>query len=151
MAVYAKVDLPVTFRAEVVKPILGYVAAGDSCSIVGIGSVAKSNLLRFLQREDVRQTYLGDQWSGYLFVYVDINKILKQSAWGLMELMLHQLIIELANQGAKETVLQKIDELHQRATDNKTRYLALRYLDRALGIVCNQLGFKPVFLVDEFD
>lgn len=145
------IDLPVTFRTEVVKPILGYVAAGDSCSIVGIGSVGKSNLLRFLQREDVRQTYLGDEWAGYLLVYVDINKILKQSAWGLMELMLHQLLIELANQKAEKETLQTIDDLHQRATNPQTQHLALRYLDRALQHVCNQLKRGVAFLIDEFD
>ena len=151
MANASKLDLPVTFRTEVVKPILDHVAAGDSCSIVGIGSVGKSNLLRFLQREDVRQTYLGDEWSSYLFVYVDTNKILKQSTWGLVELMLHQLLIELANQKAEKAALQTIDDLHQRATDPQTQHLALRYLDRALQLVCNQLKRGVVFLIDEFD
>jgi DNA-binding winged helix-turn-helix (wHTH) protein len=151
MTTPSKYDLPLTFRAEVVKPLLGYVSAGDSCAVVGIGSVGKSNLLRFLQREDVRQFYLGDEWSDYLFVYVDINKILKQSGWGLLELMLHQLLIELSNQNAEETTLKLMDDLHEKATDPKTQHLTLRYLDRAMRVVCNQLGWRVVFLIDEFD
>ncbi|MCB0192467.1 MAG: winged helix-turn-helix transcriptional regulator [Anaerolineae bacterium] len=144
-------DLPPTFRSGIVGPIMHHIAAGDSGSIVGIGSVGKSNLLRFLQRQDVRREHLGEAWANYLFVYVDINKILKQSRWGLLELMLHQLLTELTNRGTEEVVLKPIDDLHQRATQTETSFLALRYLDRAIGIVCNQLKLKLVFLIDEFD
>jgi len=142
---------PLTFRAEEVKATLDHIAAGNSCSIVGIGSVGKSNLLRFLQRKDVRQAYLGDDWASFLLTYVDTNKMLRQSAWGLMELMLHQLLIELTHQQADDETLQAIDDLHRRATERKTRFLTLRYLDRALNLVCNRLGYRPVFLIDEFD
>lgn len=144
-------NLPLNFRANVVRPVMGHVAAGSSSSIVGIGSVGKSNLLRFLQRDDVRREYLGKGWNDYLFVYIDINKILRQSRWGLLELMLHQLFTELANRGTEDAVLKDIDDLHRRATTTETRFLALRYLDRAIGIICNQLNLKLVFLIDEFD
>ncbi len=143
--------LPLTFRQAEVGQILSAAQAGDSCSLVGIGSVGKSNLLRFLQREDVRRNYLGEGWQEYLLVYIDVNKLLKSSLWGLLELMLHQLLVEIINQGGDETIRQTIDELHQRAARPKTRYLALRYLDRAIGLMCRQLGLRIIFLLDEFD
>ncbi len=151
MTTQTNFDLPLTFRADVVKPIYQTLAAGDSCSVVGIGSVGKSNLLRFLRRDDVRQAQLGESWTTYLLVYIDINKILKLSRWGLFELMLHQLLIDLTNLGADQQVLETLDELHQRAAQPKTRYLALRHLDRAIRLVCHQLGLRLVFLFDEFD
>lgn len=151
MAIRPKLDFPLTYRAEVVKPIMSCIGAGDSCSVVGIGSVGKTNLLRFLLGEDVRQVYLGDDWATYLFVYVDANKMLKKSLWGLLELMLHQLMVELTNYDVAEAIRQTIDDLHFRATQPKTRHLALRYLDRAIGIVCKQLGLTLVYLFDEFD
>lgn len=144
-------ELPLNFRAEVVSTILHILAAGDSCSVVGIGSVGKSNLMRFLQREDIRRAYLGNQWKTWLFVYVDVNKLLKQSLWGLLELMLHQLLIELTNRKADKETLQTLDDLHRRTAAPETRYLALRYLDRAVSLACNRLGLRLVFLLDEFD
>jgi DNA-binding winged helix-turn-helix (wHTH) protein len=143
-------DQSLTFRANEVKAIMDCLRAGDSCSIVGIGSVGKSNLLRFLQREDVSRQYLGEESAAYLFVYLDLNKLLKPSRWGLFELMLHQLLIALTVRSVDEAALKRIDELHQRATESHTRYVALRYLDRAVSIVCNQLELRLVFLVDEF-
>ena len=151
MKMKPKNELPPTFRSEVVEPILQEAVAGNSCSVVGIGSVGKSNLLRFLQRKDVHQAYVDQALEKYLFVYVDINKILKNSVWGLLELMLHQLLMELTNNGFDETTLHKVEALHQKATSPKTRGLVLRYLDRALRIACNQLGLSIVFMFDEFD
>jgi DNA-binding winged helix-turn-helix (wHTH) protein len=151
MTIREKYALPPTFRQEVVQSILSCVAAGESCAVVGIGSVGKSNLLRFLQREDVRRAYLGDGWDTWLFVYVDANKMLKRSLWGMVELMLHQLMIGLTEQVADQAALKPMDDLYQKVTESKTRYLALRYLDRAVGIVGNRLGLCTVFLFDEFD
>ncbi len=150
MTVHAEYE-PSTFRAEVVKPIMAYLAAGDSCSLVGIGSVGKSNLLRFMQREDVRRQYLDQDWNNFLFVYVDINKTIRPSLWGLLELMLHQMLVELANKVPDEKTVQLLDELHQRVIEPQTRFLALRYIDRAVMMVCNQIGLRLVFLLDEFD
>jgi DNA-binding winged helix-turn-helix (wHTH) protein len=173
--------LPLTYRRNVVDQIMACIAAGDSCQVVGIGSVGKSNLLRFLQRPDVRQARLGQEGERALFVYVDANKLLKRSRWGLAELMLHQLVLEFSGQGAGAKVfqtldeatgragakehqapdelhgragaeaLQALDELHGRATAPETSRLAMRYLDRAAALVCSQAGLRLVWLFDEFD
>lgn len=143
--------LPLTFRQREIEQILSAVQAGDSCAVVGIGSVGKSNLMRFLQRTDVQQKYLEQDAGQMLFIYVDMNKLLKKSLWGLLELMLHQLLVELANQRVDERQLKEIEALHQKATQPKTRSLALRYLDRALRLVFVELKYRLVFLFDEFD
>jgi DNA-binding winged helix-turn-helix (wHTH) protein len=86
-----------------------------------------------------------------LFVYVDANKFLERSEWGLWELMLHQTLVELSNYGIEPAATEEIDKLHQHATAPATRHIALRYLDRAIGLICKNLGRKLVFLFDEFD
>jgi DNA-binding winged helix-turn-helix (wHTH) protein len=151
MEVQSTQDLSITFRKFEVTQILSALQAGDSCALVGIGSVGKSNLMRFLQRPDVGQAYLGEAWTDFLLVYIDLNKLLKVSLWGLFELMLHQLLVELPQRGVDAATLQTIDDLHQRATQPKTKFLALRYLDRAINLVCHKLQLRLVFLIDEFD
>lgn len=144
-------SLPTNFRASEVNEILDTLNAGESCTIVGIGSVGKSNLLRFLGQEDVLHAKFGEESSSFLFVYLDANKLLKKSLWGLWELILHQLLLSLMDHGADDAAIQAIDNLHQRSTDPSTRHLALRYVDRAIRMVCRQLGLRVVFLIDEFD
>lgn len=143
--------LPITYRTTEVDRIMRALAAGESGVVLGIGSVGKSNLLRFLAREDVREAKLGDHHNNYLFAYIDTNKMLEFSVWGLAELMLHQLLISLTNKDVDDEMLRAVDRLYQRATDPQTRYLALRYLDRVVNLVCNQLHLSLVFLIDEFD
>ena len=62
-----------TYRDREVSQIMGAIQAGNSCTIIGIGSAGKSNLLRFLQRPDILQDRLGPDWEKYLIVYVDGN------------------------------------------------------------------------------
>ena len=151
MKTYRKNDTTVGFREKEVKKIFELVLAGESCSVAGIGSVGKSNLLRFIQQEDVRRTKLGLEWNNYLFVYIDANKLLRQSEWGLFELMLHQLLAELSKKEIDSEIIQSVGELYHHATDSDTQHLALRYLDRAISTICGRLGFRLVFLFDEFD
>lgn len=144
-------DFPITFREREVTQLLNALRAGESCAVVGMGSVGKSNLLRFLEREDVLRAHLDQEWQTFLLVYIDANKLLERSLWGLVELMLHQLLVALTTRQAGPEVVQALDDLHQRSTLRPTRKLALRYLDRVVGIVCGQLGLRLVFLMDEFD
>jgi DNA-binding winged helix-turn-helix (wHTH) protein len=147
----ASKSLLFSFRATEVDRILSALQVGDSCSIVGVGSIGKSNLLRFLQQEDVRRAKLGKKWNKYLFLYIDTNKFLGQSDWGLFELMLHQLLAELSRKEIDPEILQAVDNLYGRATEASTQHLALRYLDRAVSTICGRLGLRLVFLFDEFD
>lgn len=166
--------LPLTFRQNEVSSVMNTLNAGDSCAVVGVSSAGKSNFLRFLLRKDVHQKYLSDNSDSFLFVYVDGNKILKPTMWGLLELMLHQVFITVEGLGGaafnenaqengqnvenneslmakKQHIVARIEELHERAVTSDTRQLVLRYLDRAIAIVQRELKRKLVFLCDEFD
>lgn len=144
-------NLPLRFRSQEVNGIFSCLRAGDSCQVVGIGSVGKSNLLHFLLREDVRRAKLGKEWKKHQFVYIDANKLLERTEWGLWELMLHQILACLSGSGMEPASYREIDDLYQRAAMLDARHIALRYLDRAVGLACKNLGLRLVFLFDEFD
>lgn len=142
--------LPLTFRKHEMSDVMACLNAGDSCAIVGIGSVGKSNLLRFLQRPDVQRHYLDENLS-FATVFIDVNKMLSSSAWGLWELMLHELLTEMVNRDIDAATAEQLDNLYRQATEPCGRPLALRHLDRAVRLVCGRLGYRLVFLIDEFD
>ena len=144
-------DWPLTYRQETMAVIVRCLRAGESCAVVGIGSVGKSNLVRFLLRDDVLAHYLDVEAKSYIFAHVDANKLLERSEWGLWELVLHQLGVALRQHEGDLKVIEEVESLHERAATPSTRYLALRYLDRAVAFVCGQLGLRLVFLVDELD
>lgn len=167
--------LPLTFRQNEVAQVMQTLRAGDSCAVIGVGSAGKSNFLRFLLREDVHQRYLGDDYDTYLFVFIDGNKILKPTMWGLLELMLHQVFTKVERLDVAKSVVEsskyphedrqsietlmtkrqqivdRIEDLHERAVRSETKELVLRYLDRVIAIVQRDLKRRLVFLCDEFD
>lgn len=145
------VPFPLTFRSEETARVFSYLKAGDSCQVVGIGSSGKSNFAHFLLQEDIRRHYLGAECDRTLFIYIDSNKLLRRDDWGLSELMLHQILVNLSVRGIDERILHQVDDLHQRAADKVTEHLALRYLDRALALICSVAGLSTIFLFDEFD
>ena len=69
-----EVPIPVDFRSEVIGPALKALAAGESCSLVGVGSCGKSNVARLVARYDVRAYHLGDLAQSTLGVLVDCTK-----------------------------------------------------------------------------
>ena len=141
-----------TYRNLEVSQIMGAVQAGNSCAVVGIGSSGKSNLLRFLQRPDILEDRLGPEWDRYLLIYVDGNKLIEHSVWGLLELMLHQTTLALEERdGAATEIIGAIDELYDKSIQTQAREFAVRYLDRALHLVRTRLDLRLVFLLDEFD
>jgi len=154
MKMLKKNELPINFRESEVRKIFDLILAGESCSIVGLGSVGKSNLLRFLQQENGQQMYLGSKDKKFLFVYIDGNKKLETTDWGLFELMFHQLHLAATKNHLDEGVLKLIEDSYLQATislSQPTNFLVLRFLDRTISTLIDRLDLNIVFLFDEFD
>ena len=67
--------LPLSYRNREVSDIMRAIRAGDSCSIVGVSGMAKSNLFRHLLNLEMRQHYLGDGWQTYIFLDADSHAL----------------------------------------------------------------------------
>ena len=49
---------PLTYRTPEVQQVMNWIEGGQSGCLVGLRGAGKSNFLRFLLRQDVRQHYL---------------------------------------------------------------------------------------------
>jgi DNA-binding winged helix-turn-helix (wHTH) protein len=145
------VDYLPTYRQEIITPIMRTIAAGESCSIVGVASTGKSNLFRFLIRPEVRQRYLGESWGNYLFLYIDTHSLTELSEWGLCELLLRRIVEATEDLKIESKWSKHFNDLYQQAVRPERQPLARGYLERSVKNLCQRLGFKLVFLFDEFD
>jgi hypothetical protein len=130
------------------------IRAGESCSLIGVASIGKSNLLRFLMQPDVRQHYLGQDWEQYLFVLIDRNKLAKVSDWGVLELFLHEIVGSLEKAENAERwapLIERFDKHYSEVVGSRDRLLAQRYLSRWLGAIANSADLRFAFLLDDFD
>lgn len=143
--------LPLSYRGEMVRPIVDCVLAGDSCALVGAASTGKSNLFRFLLRPDVQEKYLGDHKDRFIFLYIDGNSMVEMSEYGVYELLLRRMLEQIENLVGQDELLIRMDDLYQRAVTSQNRTMAQRYVERCVKSLCQRLDLRLVILLDEFD
>jgi ABC-type phosphate/phosphonate transport system ATPase subunit len=72
--------LPVTFRREILEPVIDLLRMGESCALVGVGSSGKSNIARHLTRADVRLSYFEERAPNVFVLYVNCKPLAHHSA-----------------------------------------------------------------------
>lgn len=81
---------PVTYRAEEMKMLANWIAAGESGSVVGLPGCGRSNLLGFLcHRPDVLQHYLPPETNPVALIPVDFYDLPTNDLSSLYRTILH--------------------------------------------------------------
>ena len=142
--------LPLSYRQEIVPTIMRCIQAGDSCALIGAPQTGKTNLLRFLCRQDVQAKYLGSDAHRSLLVLVDANQAPDLSHWRNYIPFLEGL------RGATKNLKDNIDSLAPYPADFGDTSRAdsregHRRLKDFLKELCETRDLKVVFLIDQFD
>ena len=159
------------FRETDIRYILSRVQSGDCCSVVGVGSVGKSNLLRHLMLDEVQRYHMGQEEADTLMmVLIDPNNMLdslplqldphKPSGWAGYEILMHRLYkafypLTGLNDEDKKAFVGAYNELHN-GSNTLLPHISLRYLESALEKLLRQESpvrrrQKICFVFDEFE
>lgn len=156
---------PNDFRREEVAYIMQRWRAGDSCSLVGVGSVGKSNLLQHLSNPDTIKYYLGiDNPDMFRAIIIDPNLLAalpeggdnmqQLQCWGGYELMMHRLYMSffpfevLGTDDAQRFYNTYLS--FQDGNNPLYAYMGLRYFELGLDYFMRR-GIRIVFMFDEFE
>jgi hypothetical protein len=157
-----------------VEYIFRQLAAGESCALVGIGSVGKSNLMQFLTRADVKERYLGpDRAPYYVMVLLNPHQLIRPQkqvldmtgeSWPGYEIMLNRLRRTLAvmlqegyipdGRDASSDVVERIAERYNLLFDAHPllTQTGIRQLEDAVTEVLRlDRRMRIVFMFDEFE
>lgn len=149
------------FRNDEVRYLLKRWNAGESCAIVGVGSIGKSNLLQHLLTPEVQQHHLGASAKTLLIINIDPALLaplpkdvdLQMRCWAGYELMLHRLYLALYPLDVLETDAARFYETYQALQDGTNSllgYMGIRYFELALEFLFRR-EFRIVFLFDEYE
>lgn len=142
-------ERPLSYRAEIIEPLLQSIVAGECCSVIGISGVGKSNLIQQLQRPAVLEAVLGADAAPLRFVLLDANLMANWSPWGFFEGLIEALLTNLGSD-LPAAVQELLQERHsQILTNPQNQALALRHCAAAIAQLCSDL--RLVLLFDEFD
>jgi DNA-binding winged helix-turn-helix (wHTH) protein len=145
-------QLPLSFRADLLGQIMPALRAGECCSLVGASGVGKSNLVRFLQRPDVQSAYWGDESTWV--VLIDTNSLVfdeRPDEYIVAELMIYRLIREAERRNMPAEFIADLDTKYVQVVERPSAQLALRYLERVCGRICETSGIRIVFAFDQFE
>jgi hypothetical protein len=154
-----------TFRQEEVGRIMERWRASESCSLIGVGSVGKSNLLQHLSDPKVQADYIDlTNIKQFKAIIIDPSLLgplpnngpnLEQfQCWAGYELMMHRLF--LAFHPIEETLGPQADSFletyhkMQDGNDPLFAYMGLRYFELALEFFM-RANIQIVFMFDEFE
>jgi len=150
------------FRRDETRYVMHRWQAGESCSLVGVGSVGKSNFLHHLTHPDTQQKYLGDEKADRLKVInVDPNLLGPIStespddfrAWAGYELLMHRLYLafypfEMLGEDAMH--FHDTYDALRNGNNPLFKYMGLRYFELGLEFFLRR-GYRVVFMFDEFE
>lgn len=149
---------PIDFRKEEVSYVTRQWASAASCSLVGVGSVGKSNLLQHLTSPDVITHYLTLSHE-IATIIVDANMLAATTeddafnCWAGYELMFNRLYMTLYpfNQlGDNASLFYSTYQAMQNGNNPLYKYMGLRYLELGLNFFFQQ-DVQVVFMFDEFE
>lgn len=155
---------PLNFRQEEVAFITERWKAIEQVSLVGVGSVGKSNLIHHLADPDVHQKYLGRTPDQFRSIVIDPNllgplpksgeNVDQFTCWAGFELIMHRLYMSFYPfESMDDITAQRFYESYsalQDGTNPLYSYMGLRYLEMGLRILIHQ-GFQIVLMFDEFE
>ncbi|HSR35363.1 MAG TPA: hypothetical protein VLY63_32740, partial [Anaerolineae bacterium] len=143
--------LPETLRQDDGSYVLNRIIDGDCSAVIGVSNTGKSYLLRMLANRQVRLQLLGEQISGYVFVYVDFNLMLEATEQGFYELILRCLMEELSRQEPVADSLGPLRQAYETLVAPPSAFQISLSFSEGLTEVCRDTSQSLIFLFDEFD
>lgn len=151
---------PLHFRKEEVSEITSRFKASESASLVGVGSVGKSNLLHHILNKDVQVHYLDNRADNFYTIMIDPNLLgaIDESSeqfkcWAGYELLMHRLFLALHPFEMLDDDAQNFYKAYRELQDGANplfAYMGLRYFELGLEYFFRR-GIQLVFLLDEFE
>lgn len=149
------------FRKEEVSDIMARMKSSESVSLVGVGSVGKTNLLHHIVYPDTKYYHLSSDHADKIFpVVVDpnllgaINGESEQfRCWAGYELLMHRMLVNLHPLEMLDSDAENFRKTYvnlQDGTNPLYAYMGLRYFEMALNHFFRR-DYKIVFVFDEFE
>lgn len=153
-----------TFRQEEVQYVYNRWLAGESCALVGAGSIGKSNLMQHLAHPETAKNYLGDSAKHYKVIIIDANMLgalpswQEQNAepfrcWAGYELIMHRLYLDFYPLEVLGDDAEVFFDTYQALQDGKNplyQYMGVRYLELGLTFFMRR-QIHLLLMFDEFE
>src|SRR3989344_5891390 len=142
---------PENTRQEEIEKILAFIKEGNSCQVVSIPGVGRSNLLGLLAyNKKVRKKHLGVSQDKFHFVYINFSEISKKPLVEATKFIFLNLVDSL-----KERKMLKeyevVDKIFKESLSVKDELVIFSGLKKTVDFLALENSLTIVFLFDRFE
>lgn len=142
---------PETARQFEIEKLLGFVREGNSCQLLGLPGVGRSDLLELLAyNKKIRDKHLGADKLQMLFVVVDFSEIRKRPLYDAMKFLFLSLADSLRDQHMMEEY-RLVNESFREALSFHDELVLFQELKQVVDFLAIQKKLTLVFLFDRFE
>jgi len=142
---------PETARQFEIEKLLGFVREGNSCQLLGLPGVGRSDLLELLAyNKKIRDKHLGADKQQMLFVVVDFSEIRKRPLYDAMKFLFLSLADSLRDQHMMEEY-RLVNESFREALSFNDELVLFQELKQVVDFLAIQKKLTLVFLFDRFE
>lgn len=142
---------PETARHFEIEKLLGFVKEGNSCQLLGLPGVGRSDLLELLAyNKKIRDKHLGADKQQMLFVAVDFSEIRKRPLYDAMKFLFLSLADSLRDQHMMEEY-RLVNESFREALSFHDELVLFQELKQVVDFLAIQKKLTLVFLFDRFE
>ncbi|MBI2031610.1 MAG: winged helix-turn-helix domain-containing protein [Candidatus Levybacteria bacterium] len=152
---------PENSRFEEIEKIIGFIKNGNSCQLIGLPGVGRSNLLGLLSfNKNIREKHLLENQKWFHFVNLNFSEIRKKPFYDCLKFIFLALSESLRERksykGAEERfatidAFDKVDEIFKEAISAQDELVLFAGLKRAIDYLCIEKKLTVVFLFDRFE
>lgn len=150
-AIHFEALYPEDTRERQVKQVLEFVKRGNSCQIVGLPGVGRSNIFALLAyNRKVRIRYLGENHKWFHFVYMDFSEVKKRPLPDVIKFILISLADSLSERHFTQEQA-KIKEFLKEGLSFQDELVLFLSLKKSIDYLSIEKELTVVFLCDRFD
>ncbi len=152
---------PDNSRFDEIEKILGYIKNGNSCQLIGLPGVGRSNLLGLLSfNKNVREKHLAENQKWYHFVNLNFSEIRKKPLYDCLKFILLAISESLRERktykGAEERfsaieAFDILDKIFKDVIKSSDELVLFSGLKRAIDYLCIEKELTVVLLFDRFE
>ena len=142
---------PSDSRFPEIEKVLSFIKNGNSCQIIGLPGVGRSNLLGLLSyNTDVRIKHLSENQKWFHFVLLNFSEIRKKPLFEATKFIFLSLSDSLRERKMNEDY-KKVNEIFNESLKTNDELVLFQGLKRAIDFLCIEKELTVVFLFDRFE
>lgn len=142
---------PITTRFKEIQKILTWAKEGNSCQVIGLPGVGRTNILELLAyNKALREHHLGDITKWFHFVLVNFSEIRSRNLLDTTKFLFLNLVDSLRERNMQEEY-QKAHEIFKESLSLGDELVLFQGLKQVIDLLAIEKELTIIFLFDRFE